>query len=236
MSDLKITIVYDNRLHNERLKRGWGFSCLVEYLDKKVLFDTGDDPEKLSFNLNGLNINPRDIEIIALSHNHWDHTGGMGAVIDKNDKATVYFGQSYPERFKQKIKGKGLEFVLINQIEQISEGIFAGPEMGEFGPKEIPLTVMTNKGLIIITGCAHPGILNIVRIVKEKLNKNIYLILGGFHLGFSLELSKIIKGLKEMEIKKVAPCHCSGKRAINLFKEEFKEDFIKVGAGLEIEI
>jgi len=236
MDRVKLTVAYDNQLQNKSLKSGWGFSCLVEYRDKKLLFDTGDNPEKLSFNLDKLQINPQDIETVVLSHNHWDHTGGLQAILRENKNCKLYFGISYPAGFREKIESQGVNYVPVEDILSIYNGIFIGPEMDTFGPREIPLTLQTEKGLVIITGCAHPGILNIVRMVKELLNKDIYLVLGGFHLGFSLGLNAIMEGFKKTGVKKVAPCHCTGERAIGLFEEKFKDDFIRVGAGLKIEI
>ena len=231
-----ITIVYDNQLHDKTLRSGWGFSCLIEQSNKKILFDTGDNLEKLSFNLNNLQINPQDFEAIVLSHNHWDHTGGLQAVLGKNRNCRLYFGKSYPASFQARLKSQSVDYVLVEDIRSIAEGIFVGPEMGGFGLREVPLTLQTDKGLVIITGCAHPGILKIVEKVKQELGKNIYLVLGGFHLGMSLGLKSIVKGLREIRVEKVAPCHCTGDRAVNLFQEKFKENFIKVGAGLKIEI
>ncbi|MBL7084663.1 MAG: MBL fold metallo-hydrolase [Candidatus Omnitrophica bacterium] len=231
-----ITIVYDNQLHDKTLRSGWGFSCLIEQSNKKILFDTGDNLEKLSFNLSNLQINPRDFEAIVLSHNHWDHTGGLQTVLGKNRNCKLYFGKSYPASFQERLKSQSVDYVLVEDIRSIAEGIFVGPEMGGFGLREVPLTLQTDKGLVIITGCAHPGILKIVEKVKQELGKNIYLVLGGFHLGMSLGLKSIVKGLREIRVEKVAPCHCTGDRAVNLFQEKFKENFIKVGAGLKIEI
>jgi len=236
MSNLNLFIIYDNQLHDKNLKSGWGFSCLVEYLDKKILFDTGDNSEKLSFNLSKLNINPQDIDVVVLSHNHSDHTGGLEAVISKNKKLALYFPESFPEDFREKIKARGAKPYPVTEMVNISPQIFAGPQMNGFGPKEIPLAVDLDKGICIITGCAHPGILKMVKTVKEKLKKDIYLVMGGFHLEFSLGTNKIIEGFKKMGVVKAAPCHCTGKKAINLFEQEFGKDFIRIGTGLKIEI
>ncbi len=231
-----LTIVYDNRLYDKSLKSGWGFSCFIEHSNKKILFDTGNDSEKLTFNLKNLEIKSEDLDAIVLSHNHWDHTGGLQAVLGKNKDCKLYFGKSYPASFQEKIKSQRLNFILVEDMRSITEGIFVGPEMGGFGPREISLTVQTDKGLVIITGCAHPGILKMVRAIKKELNKDIYLVLGGFHLEFSLGLNTIVKGLKKIGVKRAAPCHCTGERAISLFEEKFGKDFIKVGGGLKLEI
>ncbi len=223
-------------MHDRNLKSGCGFSCLVEYLDKKVLFDTGDDSGKLSFNLNVLNINPQDIDVVVLSHNHTDHTGGLQAVINKNKKLALYFPESFPEDFREKIKAIGAKPHPVDEMINISPKIFAGPQMDGFGPKEIPLAVESDKGICIITGSAHPGILKMVKTVKEKLKKDIYLVMGGFHLEFSLGTSKVVEGFKKMGVVKAAPCHCTGKKAISLFEQEFKENFIRIGTGLKLSL
>lgn len=234
MDDVKISVVYDNQLHDQNLKTGFGFACLIEYSGEKILFDTGDDAEKLLFNLDSLQINPQDFTAIVISHNHWDHTGGLNAVLKKNKHCTLYFGKSYPGHFQDRIRAQRTNFILVEDLRAIAEGVFVGPEMGGFTLQEIPLTIETNQGLVVITGCAHPGILKIAQTVKEALHKDIYLVLGGFHLGLSLGLNAIAEGLRKLGVKKVAACHCTGERAVSLFKENYQEDFIKVGAGWKL--
>ena len=101
------------------------------------------------------------------------------------------------------------------------------------------MIVNTNKGLVVITGCAHPGIVNIIKKTKEIFPKEeIYLVIGGFHLaGFSdSELKNIINDFKKLGVQITAPCHCSGDRTRELFKEEYGENFIENGVGKIINI
>ncbi len=231
-----LRIIYDNRLHQEGLATGWGFSCLIDHEGKRILFDTGDNGQKLLFNLKALEVKPESIEAIVLSHNHWDHTGGLEEVIDRNKELVVYFGDAFPESFKQSLRERRIKFSPVVGMVNISQGILVGPQMGGLGPKEIPLTIETGKGLIIITGCAHPGIAKMVREIKQRLKKKIYLVLGGFHLEFSLRVKTVISEFKRLGVEKAGPCHCTGNRAIALFEKSFGENFIKIGAGLEIKI
>lgn len=231
-----LRIVYDNRLHREGLKTGWGFSCLINHQGKRVLFDTGGNSQGLLFNLQALEVEPESINTVVLSHNHWDHTGGLETIIDKNKEVTVYFGEVFPGSFRESLREKGIKFSPISGMANISKGILVGPQMGGFGPREIPLTIETNRGLVVITGCAHPGIAKMVREIKESLKKKVYLVLGGFHLEFSLRANRVISEFKRLGVEKAGPCHCTGTRAINFFEKEFKENFIRVGAGLEIRI
>ena len=90
--------------------------------------------------------------------------------------------------------------------------------------------------MIVITGCAHPGIVEILKKAKEIGNEEIYLAVGGFHMkGFSRPLiEKVIKDLEELEVKMVAPSHCTGELAMQCFNEHFGENYIKSGSGKKI--
>jgi 7,8-dihydropterin-6-yl-methyl-4-(beta-D-ribofuranosyl)aminobenzene 5'-phosphate synthase len=77
---LTITIVYDNNEYDERLKTAWGFSCLVERGELSLLFDTGGDAPTLLSNMEVLELDPRDIDTVVLSHIHSDHVGGLGGI------------------------------------------------------------------------------------------------------------------------------------------------------------
>ena len=103
------------------------------------------------------------------------------------------------------------------------------------GIKEQSLIIATSKGLIVVTGCAHPGIVNIVKKAKELTGKDVYLAIGGFHLSGASQrtISSIIEELKALGVKKVAPCHCSGDLARRLFKEKFGEDYLEAGVGAD---
>ncbi len=201
---MKLTIVYDNE-SKPGLKSDWGFSCLIENA-KKILFDTGADSEILLYNMKQLKIDPKDINIVALSHNHWDHTGGLTGFIEANEnRAKVYQPTDFLE------------------ITEISQGIYSTGALGTL-IKEQSLIINTKKGNIVIAGCAHPGLENIID--KAKKFGEIYGIMGGFH-GFS-KLEKL-RG-----IQLIAPCHCTQ------YKQEIKEKYfvnykeIKAGSVIEI--
>ena len=93
--------------------------------------------------------------------------------------------------------------------------------------------LIQKKGLVIITGCAHPGIVNIVKRTEELMKRDkVYLVLGGFH---HPPLS-CVKEFKELGVEKVAPSHCTGDLAREAFRKEYKENFIEYGVGKIIEI
>ena len=94
------------------------------------------------------------------------------------------------------------------------------------------------EGLIVITGCAHPNVADMAEQAQAYLGKNIYLLMGGFHLGgrSDAEIQAIIQRLKALGIRKVAPSHCTGDNAIRMFRDEWTGDFIEGGLGAIIEV
>ena len=100
---MKITIVYDNEVRNVGLRRGHGFSALIEDAAlPPLLFDTGADGPALLHNMKKLNIDPQDISTIVISHAHGDHTGGLSEILRTNGIAELYlpssFGRAFPGR------------------------------------------------------------------------------------------------------------------------------------------
>ncbi|OYT41864.1 MBL fold metallo-hydrolase [Candidatus Pacearchaeota archaeon ex4484_26] len=237
MRNVSITTIYDNYQYNPGLKTGWGFSCLVKTENITLLFDTGGDSETLLSNMEKLKILPSEVDIIVLSHIHGDHTGGLKGFLEKNSKVKVYLPKSFPSSFKTDVESEGATAIDVHEPIEIEKGTYTTGELGVL-IKEQSLIINTEKGIIVITGCAHPGIVNIVRKAKEITNENIYLVLGGFHLGgvSDSNLKSIIADFRKLGVEKVAPCHCSGDRCRELFKEEYKDNFISNGVGKIIEI
>ena len=228
----RLTILYDNNPYDYRSKSSWGFSCLIELGGKTILFDTGGDGEILLYNMRVLNKDPRAIDVVVLSHIHGDHTGGLWSILREKSTLKVYIPDSFPQEFGQRIKQFGAEVVRVDASLEIDRGIHSTGEMGH-GIKEQSLLIHTPKGTILITGCAHPGIVNILEKAKAIAGKDIYMVIGGWHLFSSgeREIKGIIEAFRRMGIQRVAPCHCTGDKALAMFKNEYGGNFIKVGAG-----
>jgi len=204
VSKMKLTIVYDNEAKSG-LKADWGFSCLIEN-GKKVLFDTGADAGILLYNMERLGINPKTTDIVVLSHSHWDHTGGLDGFLKANEnKAEVHLPKGFPGP------------------TEICAGICSTGALGIL-IKEQSLVVKTKEGNILVTGCAHPGLDNIIE--KAKQFGKIYGVVGGFH-GFS-KLEK----LRGIEL--IAPCHCTQHN--REIKEKYPAVYREIKAGSVIEI
>jgi len=236
-TDLKLTIIYDNNPYKDHLETRWGFSCLVEGLEKTILFDVGGEGAILLSNMEKLKIDPGLIDILVLSHVHYDHIGGLADFLGRNSDVTVYVPKSFPANVKRKIHETGAGLVEVGKALQICNRAYSTGELGEW-IKEQSLIIETSKGLAIITGCAHPGIVQIIQKAKTLLRSPPYLILGGFHLCWmnGHQVNGIIRGIQREAVKKVAPCHCSGDIAREQFKKEYGKDFILVGVGKIITI
>jgi 7,8-dihydropterin-6-yl-methyl-4-(beta-D-ribofuranosyl)aminobenzene 5'-phosphate synthase len=233
---LTITIIYDNDLYDPRLSSAWGFSALVDYRDYILLFDTGGDGHMLMENMRILGIDPSRIDSVVLSHAHDDHTGGLPALLDTGVKPVVYLLTSFPLSIKRQIE-KSTQFSEVSAGQSFVEGLWTTGEINGIPPEQA-LVIHTDPGLVVITGCAHPGIIKIIEQVKSLFAEQVHLVMGGFHLDSKseTEIDAILHDFRRLEVEQVAPCHCTGEYAITRFAEEYGTDFIQVGAGSVIRL
>jgi 7,8-dihydropterin-6-yl-methyl-4-(beta-D-ribofuranosyl)aminobenzene 5'-phosphate synthase len=228
---MTLTIVYDNNAYNPRLQTDWGFACLIEWGDTTLLFDTGGDGDLLLSNVTKLGFDPSEVDVVVLSHIHGDHTGGLSHLLATGVQPLVYTPRAFPDDFKAQVRLQ-TELVEVDHAMEISDGVYTTGEMGS-GIIEQALVLKTSKGLVVVTGCAHPGVAEMVHRAKEVGGDEVYLVLGGFHLGQAskAEIEQIIATFRQMGVQKVAPCHCTGDKATGYFREAYGEDFIECGVG-----
>jgi 7,8-dihydropterin-6-yl-methyl-4-(beta-D-ribofuranosyl)aminobenzene 5'-phosphate synthase len=229
----RITILIDNYVVDTRLESAWGFSALVDYEQQRVLFDTGDRDTHLLAALDVLEIDPASLETVVLSHYHADHTGGFSFVTQTDVRPTLHVLPSFPGYYKTRMTALA-EIVEVEPGQAIIPGVYTTGEVS--GPiPEQALVISTADGLIILTGCAHPGIVEIVQAAQALFpDQPVRLVMGGFHLlemGAD-QINAIIADLRALGVQQVAPTHCSGDLARQLFAEAYGEDYIEAGAGL----
>lgn len=213
---MKITLLYDNESCREDLKGDWGFACLVEMVDRPViLFDTGANGKILLENMNALGLSPEIVDEVILSHAHWDHTDGLPAFIEQNSDITLYAPPDYTPP-------QGLKKVYhLKDPCPIHEDIFL---TGWLNNQEQSLAIKTEKGVVVIVGCSHPGVGKILEAGARF--GEIYGIIGGLH-GF-----KEFEQLQNLEL--ICACHCTRYR--EKIRKKFPDKWAEGGAGREITI
>ena len=237
MAKAKIIGVYDNRSTLDALFPGWGFSALLSLENRRILFDTGADVRILSENMRALGIAPKSLDGVFLSHPHCDHVGGLSAILKENTELTLYLTESFPESQKKKILSYGADLFQISGSQELTGGIWTTGEMTfNYRGVQLPeqsLIFRSDKGPVVISGCAHPGIAKILRKATEISGNPPYLALGGFHLASKKpgEIRRVIKDFRKIGVRTLAPCHCTGDRAIRMISDEFGESYRAFRAG-----
>ena len=230
-------MVFNNEPYKQELETSWGFACVIEGLSQTILFDTGGDGKILLANMQKLGIDPGTVELVPLSHFHGDHTNGLENFLEINPAVTVCMPQSFPDSFQQRVKGQGAVVKTVSSPELLFDCVYTTGEMGQ-AIIEQSLILDTPRGLVVVNGCSHPGIDRIAGKAKEVCNKEIYMVLGGFHLGQASEkrIQEIIRTLKDLGVKKVGATHCTGDKAMELFRRAWGDDYVDCGCGAVIEL
>ena len=262
-----------------------GFSAVVTITagekSKSLLFDFGFSEQGVAFNADALGVDLTAIEALALSHGHFDHSGGMKAVVNKIGKTGIEMAV-HPEAFRHpryvkitddfKIKfpaftRKDTEAAGVNIIETKDpyplldgEILFLGeiPRTMDF-EKGIPnmyyqdngeekwddliddTAIVANvkgKGLVVISGCAHSGIINTVKYAQKVSGiDKVFVVMGGFHLtgpDMAPVIEPTIAGLKEINPAYIVPTHCTGRKAILEIEKEMPDRFLVNMAGTKL--
>ncbi len=233
---IRITIVYDNTAYRNDLKGDWGFSALVEAFGRRVLFDTGAKGDILLEHMEKLAIDPASIDDVVISHDHWDHTGGLEAILEaKPVRVYIPHSASGPKgaaevvRVKDPVlifepgKGSGVpvgmgEKMLESHIGK--DGIYSTGELSEI---EQSLVVVEGGRSVVVVGCSHSGVGNILTAAGRFAD--VRALVGGLH-GFD-EFERL------MSLEKVVPTHCTQFRS--RIKSLYPDKYVEGGAGRVLE-
>jgi len=235
MESNRITVIYDNRSAREDLRPGWGFSALLEHAGVRLLFDTGGDKIVLEQNASALGIDLESTDYLFFSHEHCDHVGAASSALHKG--LAVIYPESFSQSFKKKVKAAHARPIQVTEPTEFSPGLLSTGELGTT-IKEQSLIISTGSGPVLITGCAHPGIVEIARTATDLAQEPLRLVLGGFHLGETTpdKVREVGAALRDLRVKQVGPCHCTGERAIAILQKTFGEDSLEVMAGTQISL
>ncbi len=237
-SDLSITIVFDNYPYRDDLKTLWGFSCYIETPENTLLFDTGSNGRVLLENMKKTGSDVKKVDTLFLSHHHWDHIGGFDSVIELNPDVDIFAPSSLSRLLVKDLRSMVRSVSVADEKStMICPDIYTTGMMGE-DVEEQSIIIDTDIGAVVITGCAHSGIVEIAKRAGSILGKKIALLLGGFHLMRKdiEEIDEVVGGLMCLDIDHIAPTHCTGDLAMERLHKAFGKRAMVVGVGKRVEL
>ncbi len=284
--EVSITNLYDAFGHEkEGVTFDWGFSALIRYNGKTILFDAGNSGDILAGNASALGVDLRKVDLAILSHRDNDHASGFDYLLKIDPEVDLYLpdddilGAPFEWALPKSPSGvppeqayfQGQEVAtvydpgdrflhakteFINSTKEIAPGIFLIPtqsmltggfskyppndkETLYWGLPELSLALLTDEGVVVVVGCSHSGVENIVAKVKDELKRDVALVIGGFHLlPYDAEkITQVAKTLKgTLGVKRVAPAHCTGNLAFKIFREVYGDDYMFAGLGSKVSL
>jgi 7,8-dihydropterin-6-yl-methyl-4-(beta-D-ribofuranosyl)aminobenzene 5'-phosphate synthase len=232
--ELRITILFDNYISSNRLNLGlkamWGFSAFVNWKGKNILFDTGSNGRVLLENAKKLGIDLSTVDYMFISHPHWDHIGGWDSVLEINRKVIPVLPASMSSHLVEDIEHmQGFVKVIDDRPTMIEPGIHSTGIM--FPEGEQGLILETEQGIVLLVGCSHPRLENMIHRTLSYMNaEQLLYVMGGFHL-FREPEEQIRRSVKLYQTRFITPTHCTGETAQKIIKEVFGERFIPGGVG-----
>ena len=233
---VKVTTLVDNDVWKRGLSSSWGLSLYVEINREEerhtILMDTSGSFGTLFNNAAKLEVNLSNVEAIFISHWHGDHCGSLSHVLPLLRQSTPVYVPSESSSGIRKIREARGTAMVCSDPAEFMEGVMSTGEIGG-GTSEHSLMInVKNKGLIILTGCAHPGVINIVKRAQQvsEISK-VHAVIGGFHISSTREGINAAKFLHEIGVKLVSPCHCTGVNAKIAIANVMGERYVENGSG-----
>jgi 7,8-dihydropterin-6-yl-methyl-4-(beta-D-ribofuranosyl)aminobenzene 5'-phosphate synthase len=264
-----------------------GFSALVRVQrgerERSLLFDTGVSPTGMVENMRRLGIDAADIEVLVLSHGHWDHVTGIEGLVGELGRAGLPV-VIHPEFWaRRRIRFPGLEpaelpstsraaledmgFAIVEQrrpsflldgavlitgeVDRTTafETGFQGHEAlrdREWAPDPLILddqalvVRLRDRGLVVLSGCGHAGIINTVRYVRRLTGTNeVAAVIGGFHLSgpmFERIIDPTVEAFAELSPSLLMPAHCTGWKAVHRLASRFPDAFVMAAVGTTVSL
>ncbi len=258
---MKISVLADNH-PGPHTPGEHGLSYLVEYDEKRLLFDTGQSDMFLR-NAEVMRISMTNIDMVVLSHGHFDHGDGLlnlsagrllchpgcfvqryrkydhsyiGLKNSKGELATRFelVTASKPYKISEKILFLG-EIPRVTDFESNTTSFIFENGTPDYVMDDSAIVIIMPEGLFVMTGCGHAGIVNTLEHAKKITGiNNLYGIIGGFHLKeINHQTKETIRYLKENKLKHILPSHCTELPALSSFYNTFGIKLVKTGDILE---
>lgn len=264
-----------------------GFSALVTAVKgdgrHHLLFDAGTTPDGVSENMRRLAVDAKDVEVVVLSHGHFDHTTGMDGFIRAVGRPNLpviihpeFWTQrriaipgrdpiELPSTSRGALTGAGFEIVeerlpsflfersllITGEVDRTTEfergfPIHQARHDGAWQPDPLILddqaliAHVRDKGLVVLTGCGHAGVVNIVRYARKLTGiEDVYAVIGGFHLVgplFEPVIPPTVAALAEIGPRFIVPAHCTGWRAQLALANALPDRYIQNTVGTRYEL
>jgi len=270
---ISLSVLVENTVSQEGLRAEHGFSVWIETPRGNILWDTGQSSLFIE-NARKMGAQIENVSCIALSHGHYDHTGGLSDILALNPRVHVCgHSDMFIQRFirtqdsiysvrqigspvvKEIVQSKCQSLELNCQPSEIVPGVFLTGEIPRITDCEdtggdfyldvdctIPDLIIddqalyfeSSKGVIVLLGCAHAGVINTLNHIAKLTGKNqVYAVLGGMHLlqASDERLEKTANALAKYDVQMIGPCHCSGDRAKALFRSRFPDRLVECSTG-----
>jgi 7,8-dihydropterin-6-yl-methyl-4-(beta-D-ribofuranosyl)aminobenzene 5'-phosphate synthase len=233
-----LSIVFDNYPFRPDLRPLWGFAAVLRVAGRTILFDTGSNGRVLLDNMAALGIDPVSLDMMFLSHPHWDHMGGFDSILEINPGITVVVHDGFSRHLIHDLRGQCGELIVgAAEPQELVPGIWSSGRL-DSEPPEQALVIATGDMSAAISGCAHPGMERIVAHAGEFLGRPIDWAIGGFHLMAADEaaIGRTITKLQGLGVRWVVPTHCTGDPAKAAFRSAWGERCLEGGVGRDIEL
>ena len=239
LAPVKITYLYDNTEAVAGTLSSWGFAALIEAYGRRVLFDTGTGAEVLERNAAKLGADLGRLDALVLSHEHFDHTGGIAA-LGRRDGLPVYYpaGSNPNADFIAALDRAGMKRIPVTEMTAILPRISVSHQMRGPMAAEIALLIDTDDGLGVIVGCAHPKPDVMLAQIKQQTGRPVLMLIGGFHLlDYSGEaINRTIANFEEQGVRYVGPTHCTGGAATDAMRRSWGDRFVEGGVGTVVQL
>ncbi len=244
MKDLdlvKVTTLVDNEVYKKGLKSSWGLSFFIETVTSEkrhaLIMDTSDSFEALSENSQKLGMNLSSVDAIFISHWHIDHCGSLYHILPLPRRPIhVYVPSENPSAIRAIKEAQGIPVVCSRPVELFEGVLSTGGMWGGISEHSLIMN-LKGRGLVIVTGCSHPGVMNIVKRAEEVSGINkIHAVIGGLHISSIEEGMKVAEFLRNLGVKLVSPCHCTGVKAKIGIVKNLEKEFARNGVGKIISI
>jgi 7,8-dihydropterin-6-yl-methyl-4-(beta-D-ribofuranosyl)aminobenzene 5'-phosphate synthase len=188
-------------------------------------------------NVDILRVDLSRIDAIVISHPHGDHTGGLAVALKARPGLPVYLPFGASSALAETLRSAGASVVVPEGPADVGHDALVTGAVGGPVPEQ-SLVITRPEGLVVVTGCSHPGMVSILERARQVAGGRLLAVLGGFHLLDHTDqaVAGIVVRFQELGVEKVGATHCTGEKAIEAFRKAYGARFIEMGAGRVVEL